>query len=63
MAIFRVELDQDTYEKLVALSFRECRPPSWQVEWLLRKAVQEEYDAGAKPVEPVGVGSCEQGES
>ncbi len=60
MAVFKVELDQDTYEKLVAISFRECRPPSWQVEWLLKNAIRAEHDAGERQLESVGVASREQ---
>jgi hypothetical protein len=39
MAICKIELDQDTYNKLVAVALREWRPPQWQAEWMLREAI------------------------
>ena len=43
MAVFKVELDQESYEKLVTLSFDEERPPSWHITWLIKKAIRETY--------------------
>jgi hypothetical protein len=39
MAIFKIELDQSTYEKLVAIAIREIRPTAWQAELMLRRAI------------------------
>ena len=47
MAVCKITLDQDTYEKLVAIAFRELRPPHWQAEVLLRKAIRQESSAAA----------------
>jgi predicted transcriptional regulator len=61
MAVFKVELDQETYEQLVVLAFRECRPPSFQVEWMLRNAIRAEHEAGMQPREAGGVAHREEG--
>ena len=42
MPICKIELDQSTYEKLVAVAIREWRPTQWQAEMLLRKAILRE---------------------
>jgi hypothetical protein len=47
VAIFKVELNQETYEKLVELALREWRPPAWHVEWLLTQAIHAAYAGGA----------------
>lgn len=39
MPICKIELDQSTYEKLVAVAIREWRPTQWQAEVLLRRAI------------------------
>ena len=43
MAVFKVELDQANYEKLVTLALDEERPPSWHITWLIKKAIQQAY--------------------
>ena len=43
MAVFKVELDQESDEKLVTLALDDWRPPSWHVEWLIKKAIREIY--------------------
>ena len=53
MAVFKVELDQTSYEKLVTLAFADERPPSWHITWLVKKAIQEAYDAYERQAEPV----------
>jgi len=42
MPTCKVDLDQATYAKLVAIAWRENRPPHWQAEVLLRKAILRE---------------------
>lgn len=42
MSTFKIELDQTTYEKLLAVAIREWRPTQWQAEMLLRKAILQE---------------------
>lgn len=63
MPMLKIEIPQETFEQLLIVAARDWRPTVWQAEWLLRKAVQTEYDAGAPPAEPVGVGSDEQNAS
>jgi predicted transcriptional regulator len=61
MATFKVELNQEVYEKLVALAIDDWRPPSWHVEWILKKAIREAYDAAHPTGEaPIGVGRHDQ---
>ena len=43
MAVFKVELDQVSYEKLVTLALDNERPPSWHIAWLVKKAIREAY--------------------
>ena len=43
MAVFKVELDQESYEKLVTLALDDERPPSWHITWLIKKAIREAY--------------------
>lgn len=42
MPVVKIELDQHTYETLVAVAIREWRPTQWQAEMLLRKAILRE---------------------
>ena len=42
MPTFKIELDQQTYEYLVAVAIRERRPTQWQAEMLLKTAVLRE---------------------
>ena len=42
MPPIKIVLDQMTYEKLVAIAFRELRPTPWQAEILLRRAIQQD---------------------
>lgn len=35
----KLELDQETTEKLVEIAMREKRPPAWQAEVLLRTSL------------------------
>ena len=45
MPVIKIELDQYTYETLVAVAIREWRPTQWQAEILLRKAIRQESSA------------------
>ena len=45
MPVVKIELDQHTYETLVAVAIREWRPTQWQAEVLLRKAILQESSA------------------
>jgi len=45
MPVVKIELDQDTYETLIAVAIREWRPTQWQAEVLLRKAIRQESSA------------------
>jgi hypothetical protein len=45
MPVVKIELDQVTYETLIAVAIREWRPTQWQAEMLLRKAIREESSA------------------
>jgi hypothetical protein len=51
MAVFKIELNQEIYEKLVALALDEWRPPLMHVEWILHKAIQEAYAARERVAE------------
>jgi len=42
MPFVKIALDQTTYEKLVAIAFRELRPTQWQAEILLRQAIRQD---------------------
>jgi hypothetical protein len=42
MPVVKIELDQHTYETLIAVAIREWRPTQWQAEMLLRKAILRE---------------------
>ena len=42
MPVVKIELDQHTYETLVAVAIREWRPTQWQAEMLLRRAILRE---------------------
>src|SRR5262249_10191397 len=39
--VLKIELDQHTYEALIAVALREWRPTQWQAEMLLRKAIRQ----------------------
>jgi hypothetical protein len=56
MAVFKVELDQESYEKLVTLAFDEERPPSWHIVWLIKKAIREAYAAAYPEGGPIPEG-------
>lgn len=68
MPTFKIELDQATYETLVAVAIREWRPTQWQAEILLRKAIlressdeesqQRECPAGPEHPQGIGIGAC-----
>ena len=45
MPIVKIELDQQTYETLIAVAIREWRPTQWQAEVLLRWAISQESSA------------------
>ncbi len=45
MPVIKIELDQCTYETLVAVAIREWRPTQWQAEILLRKAIRQKSSA------------------
>jgi hypothetical protein len=54
MPVVKIELDQHTYEALIAVAIREWRPTQWQAEVLLRRAIYQassayEPDPEAKP--------------
>ena len=50
MPVVKIELDQHTYETLVAVAIREWRPTQWQAEMLLRKAIlRESSDQESQP--------------
>ena len=51
MAIFKIELDQLSYEKLLTIALRERRPTHWQAEVLLIQALAQHED----PLTPVRV--------
>jgi hypothetical protein len=42
MPILRLEIDQKTYESLIAVAIREWRPTKWEAEMLLRRAIHHE---------------------
>lgn len=44
MALFRVDLDYETYHKLLVVSAWEQNEPDRQVEWLLRQAVHDAFE-------------------
>jgi hypothetical protein len=60
MPVLKVQLPQTTYEQLLTVADRAWRPAVWHAEWLLRRAIQEEYNSDERPEEPAGVGSGEQ---
>jgi hypothetical protein len=45
MPVVKIELDQHTYETLIAVAIREWRPTQWQAEVLLRRAIYQESSA------------------
>ena len=45
MPTFKIDLDQETYNKLLAMALRERRPTQWQAEVLLKQAVLQEGSA------------------
>jgi hypothetical protein len=55
MPVLKVQLPQSTYEQLLTVADRAWRPAVWQAEWLLKRAIEQEYDAGETPLEPAGV--------
>jgi hypothetical protein len=57
--VLKLELPQEAFEQLLAVANRAWRPTVWQAEWLLKTAIQREYDAGEKQSEPAEVGSRE----
>jgi len=42
MATFKIDLDQQTYEKLLTIALRERRPTRWQAEVMLTQAVTQD---------------------
>jgi hypothetical protein len=45
MPLVKIELDQRTYNTLIAVTIREWRPTQWQAEMLLRRTIQQEGSA------------------
>jgi hypothetical protein len=45
MARLHIDLDEQTYERLVAASVAERRPIAWQAEIILRYALADELTA------------------
>ena len=41
MNIGKIELDQESYERLVTIATREKRPIPWQAEWMLTRAIEQ----------------------
>ena len=61
MAICKIELDQDTYEKLVAIAFRELRPTAWQAELMLRRAIlRDDSDQKRQREQELDAAMCAQ---
>jgi hypothetical protein len=61
MPTFKIDLDQQTYEKLLTIAMRERRPTRWQAEVMLMRAVTQEEDKGKCPLQGSLVDSLEQG--
>ena len=56
MAVFKIELDQASYEKLVVLALDEERPPSWHMTWLVKHAIRAAYAAAYPEGGPIPAG-------
>jgi hypothetical protein len=48
MPTLKLEIPQESFEQLLRVAHRAWRPTVWHAEFLLRKAIQEEYDAGER---------------
>jgi hypothetical protein len=53
----KVTLDQDTWERLVAVAVRERRPIAWQAEVLLIKAIYQASIPEAPTRQPSTMGT------
>lgn len=58
MPKFKLELDQETYEKLLAIAFSERRPTEWQAEVLLTQAIREASDVLTEGVDRQAAHGC-----
>jgi hypothetical protein len=61
MPTFKIDLDQQTYEKLLTIAIRERRPTRWQAEVMLMRAVAKEEDEEVPTLQGSLVGSPERG--
>ena len=61
MPTFKLDLDQKTYEKLLAIAMRERRPTRWQAEMMLTRAVAQEEDEDEPQLQGSPVESQEPG--
>jgi hypothetical protein len=52
MARIRLDIRQESYERLVEIAVAERRPPDWQAEWLLMKAIDEYFLPMLRPEAP-----------
>jgi hypothetical protein len=44
--MLKLELDQQSYESLIAVALREWRPTVWEAEFLLRQAIYQAQHHG-----------------
>jgi len=58
MAKVTIELDPQSYRKLVECSVRELRPISWEAEILLRRALDLPFPAPDAPAADSAAGEC-----
>jgi hypothetical protein len=60
MAIIKIELNQQDYERLVASAVREWRPLKFQAEVLMRRVLAAESQAERREEEHRYVGTAQQ---
>jgi hypothetical protein len=48
----RLDIDSESYQRLLELAVMERRPVAWQAEWLLIRAIAERWVPGLRPESP-----------
>jgi hypothetical protein len=45
----RIDIDSESYRRLLELAAMERRPIGWQAEWMLIRAIHEHWSPGLRP--------------
>jgi len=59
MPRLRIEIDQQTYDKLAESAVRELRPVVWQAEVLIRRALGLPFPSSDEQADPVPIGQVD----